>query len=407
MVGMIELAPLMIPADTFETAMPVDVALSKMRHHLEMPLSYLSVFDGDDVVCRAMSGCVPSSRPVIGVRQPADGSLCAAVRDGVLPQLVADLSHYTDRHFTSPCGTRVNAFVAIPLLLPDGGLSGTFCCASPVAMPDLNQRDHSVVQSCVSRLGDTMRDQLDLETRHTSLRTRIEDIISDRDFQLLLQPIVNLETNRVTGAEALCRFRPTPYRSPDAWFADAEKVGLRAELERTVLQKALELLPELPRPLKLSINLSARSMAEIDVLPLVDGPCSDRIVLELTNLTDLGDLTGLQIAIRNMRDLGVEIAVDGIAPDHASFCMIMQLKPDIVKLDRELVRGIHMDPANQALTTAVIHFANAIGAAPIAGGIERVEETSMLKTLGVMQGQGFLVGRPGGLQALMARMYSY
>ena len=274
-------------------------------------------------------------------------------------------------------------------------------------MRGLNQRDHAVVQSCASRVGNVLRDQLDFETRQTTLRAKIEDVIADRDFQLLLQPIVDLETNRVTGAEALCRFRPTPYRSPDAWFADAEKVGLRTDLEHAVLQKALEVLPELPRPLKLSINLSARAMAKIDILPRVDGPCSDRIVLELTNLAELGDLTDLQNAIRNVRELGVEIAVDEIAPDHASFCKIMQLKPDILKLDRELVRGIHMDPANQSLTTAVIHFAAAIGAALIAGGIERAEETAMLKSLGVMQGQGFLVGRPGGLQALMARMYSY
>ena len=85
MVCMMKHAPLKIPADSRDASMPVDVALSKMRNHLNMPFSYVSVFDGGDVVCRAMSGGDPSNRPITGIRQSAVGSLCAAVRDGVLP----------------------------------------------------------------------------------------------------------------------------------------------------------------------------------------------------------------------------------------------------------------------------------------------------------------------------------
>lgn len=404
---MTDFAPLLIPNTVLSALTPLDDALAKVRAHLDMPLAYLSEFDGDDVVCRAISGDDLATCWTVGHRQKARGSLCAAVRDGLLPQLVADLSQHTTDAFSSPCGTGIGAFVAIPILLRDGRAYGTFCCLSRHPVPGLNLRDHAVVQSCAARIGEVLTDRLDQQTQATTLRQRISDVIADRDFQMLLQPIVDLETNMVTGAEALCRFRPIPYRSPDAWFAEAGTIGLRAELERAVLQKALEVLPDLPMPLKLSVNVSPCTMALGDLTALVDGPFSERIIIELTNLEGCDDLAALQKAIRTVRDLGVEIAVDEIAANHASFRTVMQLKPDIVKLDRDLVRGLHLDPANQALAAAVIHFSNAIGAKLIAGGIERAEEAKALRALGISQGQGYLIGRPGGLQALVARMYSY
>lgn len=403
---MTDFAPLLTPTDSLGAELPIDAALSAVRHHMNMPVAYLSMFDGNDIVCRGISRDGRGPGLAVGDRRLAAGSLCAAIRDGALPQLVTDLSLYTDRVISSLGGPDFAAYIAIPIILPGGQASGTFCCLSPTPVPGLNARDHAVVQSFAARVGQVMSERLDLETEQSALRRQISDIITDRDFQMLFQPIVDLATNSVTGAEALCRFRPTPYRSPDAWFAEADKVGLKHELERTVLKKALEALPDLPTQLSLSVNISPTALAQGDLVPLVDGPFSNRIVLELTSVIGCEDMPGLQKAIRALRDLGVRISVDEIAADRASLRSVMQMKPDIMKLDRDLVRGVHLDATHQALTAAVVHFAEAIGATLIAGGIERAADAEALRELGVVQGQGYLLGRPGGLQALQARIFS-
>lgn len=405
---MTDLAPFLAPVSGHHPPVAViDDALAAVRRHLGMPLAYLAIFDGPDIVLRAVSSDHPSPGMTAGDRRPAEGSYCKAISDGRLPQLLPD-TRQNAVAMTMPVTlmTPVGSIIAVPLALPDGTICGMVCAQSPDPMPALNQRDLAVVQSFARRVEEAMGAAFSADHAGTSLRRRIDDVIADRDFQLLLQPIVALSDNAVMGAEALCRFRPAPYRSPDTWFAEARQVGLHLDLEWAVIAKITALLPDLPRALNLSINVSPDMLAAGDLPDLIDGPFSDRIIFELTDHDQTGNLPALQTQMRRLRRLGVQIAVDDLTPGYASLNTVLQIKPDIVKLDREIVRGINLDPANRALAAAVVHFADDIGAQVIAEGIERQEEATTLRDLGVMHGQGFLLGRPGGLTALEARIYT-
>ena len=405
---MTHLAPFLIPpAPGTGQSLVVEDALAAVRRHLDMPIAYLSVFEGDDVVFRAVSTDHVPAVLVAGSRRPAEGSYCKAVRDGDLPQLLPDtrvnpFAMAMPVTMTLPVG----AMIAIPLNMRDGTTYGMFCCLSHVPLPALNDRDHAVMQTFANLVADVIGIGLSTELLHSAKRRAIEDVIIDRDFQLLFQPIVTLADNSVAGAEALCRFRPTPYRSPDKWFADAREVGMQRELERAVIAKTLDMLSELPMSLKLSINVSPDLLVSCDLAGLIDGPFSDRIVFELTEHENFGSITDLQHQMKRLRRRGAKIAVDDLGAGYASLNTALQIKPDIVKLDREMVRGIYLDPASRALTAGIVHFADAIGAEVIAEGIERQDEVNTLVDLGVRYGQGYLLGRPGSMTALQARTFT-
>ena len=384
----------------------VDDALDACRRHLGMPIAYLTVFDGDDVVFRSVLSDDASCGVKVGDRQPAAGGYCKAVRDGDLPQIMPDTSlHPVARSLPMTGMVPIGAMIAIPLVMGDGSTYGMFCCVSHAPMPALNDRDHAVMTSFARLAADVIGSDLAAARDSQTDRQRVADVIADRDFQLLLQPIVALGDNSVMGAEALCRFRPTPYRSPDKWFALAAQAGLQRQLETAVITKTLALLPDLPRALKLSINVSPEMLASGTLPGLIDGPFCERIVFELTEHENLADLTALQQQMKQLRRLGVQIAVDDLGAAYGSLNTVLQIKPDIVKLDRELVRGINLDPASRALAAGVVHFAQAIGADIIAEGIEKIEEARTLHALGVTFGQGFMLGRPGSMTALQARTF--
>lgn len=406
---MTHLAPFLAPsASSALHVTVVDDALTAVRRHLGMPIACLAVFDGDDIVLRSVSTDLAAPLMATGDRRPAEGSYCQAIHDGKLPQLLPDTRQNAFAQSLPVTTTApVGAMIAIPLHLRDGTTYGMFCCLSHDPMPALNERDHAVMITFANLVAEVIGADITAARDGQTLRQQIDDVIADRDFQLLLQPIVSLHDNSVMGAEALCRFRPTPYRSPDKWFADARQVGSRRRLERAVITKTLDLLPDLPHALKLSINVSPDMLIAGDLADLIDGPFSDRIIFELTEHQHLGCLTALQQQMKQLRRLGAQIAVDDLGAAYASLNTVLQIKPDIVKLDREMVRGINLDPASRALAAGIAHFADAIGAQVVAEGIERQEEANTLRDLGVQFGQGFLLGRPGGMTALEARTYTY
>ena len=381
-----------------------DDALTAVRRHLGMPLAYLSVFEGEEVVFRTVSSDQDNPLMASGDRRPAEGTYCKAVRDGKLPQMIPDTQKnaYAANLEVTLAGP-IGAMMAIPLILRDGTTYGMFCCLAHEAMPALNERDHAIMTTFATLVAETIGSEIDADRVGSALRQQIRDVIADRDFQILFQPIISMTDMSIMGAEALCRFRPGPYRSPDKWFTQSRSVGLGRELERAVVRKTLSLLSELPLTVNLSINVSPDMMINGDLPDLIDGPFSNRIILELTEHEDFCRTTDLKRAMNHLRRLGARIAVDDLGAAYASLNTVLQIKPDIVKLDREMVRGINLDPASRALTAGIAHFADAIGAKIVAERIETKEELATLRELGVAFGQGYLLGRPGGITALSPR----
>jgi EAL domain-containing protein (putative c-di-GMP-specific phosphodiesterase class I) len=226
----------------------------------------------------------------------------------------------------------------------------------------------------------------------------IRATIANRALETHFQPIVDLQAGQAIGTEALSRFPDGPVRPPDEWFATAASVGLGVDLELVALELALDQLPHLPSNLYLSLNASVEAIQSEGFRDLVSDLPAERIVLELTEHTPVTDYEAFADSVRGIRSLGMRLAVDDAGSGFSSFSHILNLKPDIVKLDIALTRGIDRDPARQALGRALLAFGlESYRMTIVAEGIETRGELETLRSLGCPSGQGFILGRPGRL----------
>lgn len=222
----------------------------------------------------------------------------------------------------------------------------------------------------------------------------ITTLINQHDFHTVFQPICDLTTGAPVGYEALTRF---PAMAPDAMFAQAAALGVGLDLEIATLNAALELAQRLPTGHYLSVNASPELITSRFLHTRLAVVQRD-IVVELTEhdaITHYGDMRKLLDALRPF----ARIAVDDTGSGYSSLQHLVEIAPDVIKVDIALVRDIDSDPAKQAMVHAVTSFAQRIGATVVAEGIETEPQREALRALGLHYGQGFLLGRPEPIPA--------
>src|SRR3954451_16187871 len=208
----------------------------------------------------------------------------------------------------------------------------------------------------------------------------------------VFQPLVDLSTGRLIGFEALSRFDHEPRRSPDAWFNQAARCGRGLALEMEAIKAALA-TPGRPPGTYLSLNFSPSALASPKIMAILPRNMSD-IVVEVTEHELASEDGGLEEGLAKMRARGARIAVDDAGAGYAGLNQVMRVQPDVIKLDRSLIEGVHSDSAKAALVEFFVMFARRVGAGVCTEGIETLEELRTLINLGVTYGQGYLLGRP-------------
>ncbi len=223
---------------------------------------------------------------------------------------------------------------------------------------------------------------------------RIREILSTTKMDMVLQTIADLTTGEIVFVEALTRFVTTPARSPDLWFAEAHRVGLGLQLELAAVHNAVALLDHIPEQVGLCINLGPVALRSAGLLDLIPDHQRQRVVFEITE-HEAVDPIALSGPVNQLREAGIRIAIDDTGSGYASLSTLLRIKPDIIKLDRDLVRGVDHDPVRRALARALVHFTKEDSVATvIAEGIETEAEAATLVALGVPLGQGYFLGRP-------------
>jgi EAL domain-containing protein (putative c-di-GMP-specific phosphodiesterase class I) len=225
---------------------------------------------------------------------------------------------------------------------------------------------------------------------------RIHEILRSESIVTAFQPIFDLHSCRVVGAEALARFTVEPVATPDVWFADADRAGYGLEMELLAIRTALSNVSALPSHLYVALNVAPPTLASPQLLAtlLGSGIAPERLVVEVTEHTSIPDYAPLQEARETLRHHGIRLAVDDAGSGYASFRHIVSLAPDIIKLDRALVAGVDHDEAGRALVAAVVMYALEAGAVLIAEGVETAAELAAIEDLGVDAAQGYHLGRP-------------
>ena len=213
------------------------------------------------------------------------------------------------------------------------------------------------------------------------------------DLTLVFQPIVDLAAARVTGYEALSRFPGTA--GPEVWFAAAADAGVGAELEALAIHKALAAVDGLPTDTFLTVNVSPHLLGAAPVREALAARGDlRRVVVELTEHAPIDDLENLGRQTAELRERGALIALDDTGSGYAGLRQMAELRPQIVKLDRELVAGADTDPVRIALAEMLGEFAGRIDAWLLAEGLETPGELAAFARLGVPLAQGWLLARP-------------
>ncbi|MBB4766704.1 EAL domain-containing protein [Amorphoplanes digitatis] len=225
----------------------------------------------------------------------------------------------------------------------------------------------------------------------------LRSVLDHRAIQLAFQPVVQLHDGLVRGYEALARFDHQHFTSPVHAFAAANAAGLGVDLELLAAQTAFQRLDDMPPGAWLSINLSVEAITTPAVTTLLLEHAHRGITIELTEHTQVTDYHALNQITDTLRTAGILIAVDDAGAGYASLSHVLQLRPDIIKLDITLVRDIDTDPIRTALARALATFARETGAMLIAEGIETHAEHEKLRSLGIELGQGYYMARPGPL----------
>jgi len=226
--------------------------------------------------------------------------------------------------------------------------------------------------------------------------SRISALLENQMLMTAFQPIYGLEGKAVVGAEALSRFVSDDGAAAELWFAEAAAVGLGANLEFSALGSAAAAARDLPENLYVSLNISPTSCLDPRLPELFDHielPI-DRVVLELTE--DIPEEEYLQFisAINPLREKGLRIAVDDMHTGAGSLSRMMHLRPDFLKVGRNVIGDVDKDGLQRALAACLVDFTDQIGITLVAEGIETVGELKVLTELGISAGQGYLLGRP-------------
>jgi EAL domain-containing protein (putative c-di-GMP-specific phosphodiesterase class I) len=219
-------------------------------------------------------------------------------------------------------------------------------------------------------------------------------------LSIVFQPIIDLATNEVAAVEALARFDVTPYRPPNVWFTEAHQNGLGVELELLAITRALSQLPMLPDGIALTVNAGPQTVMCPQLRDAVLAAPTGRVVLELTEHTVIDDYPGLIASVQAMRRSGTRIAIDDTGSGYTSLAHLLKLAPDLIKLDRDLVADIDVDPVRRALAASLVAFAADTGAEIVAEGIESEDELETLRRIGVHYAQGYYLAHPGPIDAL-------
>ncbi len=219
----------------------------------------------------------------------------------------------------------------------------------------------------------------------------------DLDFTSLwmaLQPIVDLNDGHIVGHEALVRGQPdSPWSSPREIFAAAERSGREQDLEETCRRLALGAGQRLRDEERLFLNVDERyAHLPIDVETSQLQP--ERVAVELSEQREIVGQVRVLEAIQQWRHRGYAIVLDDYGRGHASLATLLAVQPDMIKVDRQIVRGIPGNARYNVAFTSLVQLTQDLGIELIAEGIERADQVDALRRLGVRLGQGFFLGRP-------------
>lgn len=225
-----------------------------------------------------------------------------------------------------------------------------------------------------------------------SPRVALERVINERRGKVVFQPIVDLAARRIYAYEALARSLEPAFKSPLELFKTAVQEGLVGQLGRLMRQLAIDGCTGHP----LFINVHPNEFDEGWLVRPDEALFwhEHQVFLEVTEAVPLSHFEQCHSVLKEIRSKGVKLAIDDLGAGYSNLRYIVELAPEIVKLDMELVQGVARQPRQRKLVRAFARLCDDLGAKLVAEGIETEEDFHAILDAGVHLGQGYLLAKP-------------
>ncbi len=260
-------------------------------------------------------------------------------------------------------------------------------------------------KGAVVEFHSSMRDDI---TNRRRIRTQLRTAIEDDEFEVVYQPIVDLASGGIEGAEALVRWNSGEgLRMPATFIGEAERAGLITSIDRNVLSKVLSTLTDLDEhePSFVSVNLSARNFQDDDLADhfarslMSTGVAPTRLVVEITETALLRDPDRTVGILSDLREMGLRVALDDFGTGFSSLSYLRRLPVDILKIAQPFVADVEED---DTFVRAMIDLGKTLGLQIVAEGVETAGQRDVLLELGCDLVQGYLFGVPATTAELVA-----
>ena len=306
-------------------------------------------------------------------------------------------------------GSEVFVKVSIGIVLADGS-----CASAADLIRDADAAMYRAKENGKARyelFDDRMRAQT---MERVAMENALYRAFERSELRVFYQPEVELATGAVTGVEALVRWQH-PERglvAPREFISLAEDTGLIIQLDTWVLKEACGQAqrwracdPGAP-PLKIAVNLSARSFTQPDVVEVVAGVLADTntdpslLCLEITETMLMEDSEHTLKMLADFKRLGVMLSMDDFGTGYSSLSYLKRFAVDSLKVDRSFVEGLRRDPDNFSILGAVVGLADALGLNTVAEGVETTEQLEDVRALRFTFAQGYHFARPQPAEAV-------
>jgi len=250
------------------------------------------------------------------------------------------------------------------------------------------------------RFFETGMDQ-HMQTRR-SMEQGMRKALSDDEFELYYQPVVNLRTSTVSGFEALIRWNHPEQGliSPATFIPLAEESGFIVPLGEWVIRQACLTAARWPEHLHVAINISAAQFRSAGLMRVIVGALATagldpkRLEIEITETVLLQDREATLSILHQLRALGVRIAMDDFGTGYSSLTYLQSFPFDKIKIDRSFVKDITENAGSLNIVRAVASLANGMGMTATAEGVETNEQLDRITAEGCTEMQGYLFSRP-------------
>jgi diguanylate cyclase (GGDEF)-like protein/PAS domain S-box-containing protein len=335
-----------------------------------------------------------------GVRKPEDADAIARK----IHQVVGEPIMLVDAELTMSCSVGV-------ALYPDQGLSeDELLRHSDLAMYRVKRSGKNGVAFYEPSMGED-------SGRYLGLENDLRRAMQRDELSVHFQPIVDCDTGRVEGMEALARWtHPTlGLLEPSRFITIAENGGMMSELTSIIMDKAFSWITAWRAggfpDLRIAVNVSAREFERRrfidDVLESLQSrglPCS-ALELEITESVLIEDVDAAVERVGALRALGVRVSIDDFGTRYSSLGYLRRLPVNTIKIDQSFVRGLRERGGSRPIVSAIVALAAGCGFEIVAEGVEDESDVAALRALGCRKMQGYYFGRPAAPEQVARALF--